>query len=87
MQMCWADVIFGLVEGWWLFEDGQKHVLQNTKSWTSDMNSSGFRHADWTDGRWAEANSQKPIFAMASDIGYVHTPLLISLLSGDVGVC
>jgi hypothetical protein len=72
-QLLWADVIFGLVEGWWLFEDGRHHVLQSPQHWEKIVRSVGFGHVDWTDGRHPEANIQNLIFAMASDPAYDRT--------------
>lgn len=69
-QMLWADVIFGLIEGWWRFEDGRQHALQDAKSWATVLKSASYGYVDWTDGRRPEAKLQKLIFAMASDPGY-----------------
>jgi SAM-dependent methyltransferase len=74
-QMLWADVVFGLIEGWWRFEDGRQHALQSAKSWATAIKSSGYGYVDWTDGRRPEAKLQRLIFAMASDPGYVLYPL------------
>jgi thioester reductase-like protein/acyl carrier protein/SAM-dependent methyltransferase len=73
-QLLWADVIFGLVEGWWLFEDGRQHALQSPQHWEKILRSVGFGHVDWTDGRRPEAKIQNLIFAMASDPAYDRTP-------------
>jgi 2-polyprenyl-3-methyl-5-hydroxy-6-metoxy-1,4-benzoquinol methylase len=66
-QMLWTDVIFGLLEGWWLFEDGRQHPLQNVQHWEKVLRSVGFGHVDWTDGHRPEAKIQNLIFAMVSD--------------------
>lgn len=66
-QMLWADAAFGLIEGWWRFEDQRTHVLQNSKAWKRVLTSAGFSSVDWTDGRRPEARAQQLIFAMASD--------------------
>lgn len=68
-QMLWADAAFGLIEGWWRFEDGRQHALQSTAAWEKVIKSSGYGHVDWTDGKRPEAKSQNLIFAMASDPG------------------
>ncbi|KAI0128341.1 methyltransferase domain-containing protein [Xylariales sp. AK1849] len=66
-QMLWADVVFGLIEGWWRFEDQRTHVLQNSKAWKKVFEAAGFSSVHWTDGRRPEARAQQLIFAMASD--------------------
>ena len=68
-QMLWADAAFGLIEGWWRFEDGRQHALQSTAAWEKVIRSSGYGYVDWTDGKRLEAKSQNLIFAMASDPG------------------
>jgi SAM-dependent methyltransferase len=68
-QMLWADAAFGLIEGWWRFEDERTHVLQNSKAWKNVLTNAGFSSVDWTDGRRPEAKAQQLIFAMASDPG------------------
>lgn len=76
-QLLWADVIFGLVEGWWLFEDGRDHALQSPTYWEKILKSVGFGHVDWTDGKRPEARIQNLLFAMASGSSY-DRPLLPS---------
>ena len=64
--MLWADVAFGLIPGWWLFEDGREHALQSPQYWVKVLRSVNFGHVDWTDGRRPETKIQNLIFAMAS---------------------
>ncbi|KAL7803485.1 S-adenosyl-L-methionine-dependent methyltransferase [Trichoderma aethiopicum] len=71
-QMLWADAAFGLIEGWWRFEDGRQHALQSTQAWEKVISSAGYGFVDWTDGSRPEAKSQNLIFAMASDPGSVY---------------
>ncbi|RAL09587.1 putative polyketide synthase [Aspergillus homomorphus CBS 101889] len=60
------DIIFGLLEGWWLFEDGRQHAIAPPSRWERDLQSVGFGHVDWTDGRLPENDIQKVIIALAS---------------------
>ena len=32
-RLFWMDLVFGLLEGWWLFNDGRKHCLADLKFW------------------------------------------------------
>ncbi|KAI0202676.1 methyltransferase domain-containing protein [Astrocystis sublimbata] len=80
-RMLWADVVFGLFEGWWRFDDGRRHALQSPKRWADLLTSAGFGHVDYTDGRRPEAALQKLIFAMASNPGPAHLATFLAVLS------
>lgn len=73
-QVPWVDFIFGLLEGWWLFEDGRRHALQPATHWKKILTSVGYGHVDWTEGTRPEANIQRLIIALASEPRYDHTP-------------
>ncbi|KAI1412489.1 hypothetical protein F5Y13DRAFT_179997 [Hypoxylon sp. FL1857] len=60
------DLIFGLLEGWWLFDDGRKHAIVPAEHWERDLHAAGFGHVDWTDGSLPENNFQKVMIALAS---------------------
>ncbi|GJN86551.1 type I iterative polyketide synthase [Purpureocillium lilacinum] len=70
--MYWVDMIFGLFEGWWLFDDGRTHAVTDEKRWAKDLQSVGYGHVDWTDGQRAENSVEKLIIAMASGPSYVQ---------------
>lgn len=61
----WVDLIFGLFEGWWLFDDGRRHALTHESRWQSDLQAAGYGHVDWTDGDRPECEIQKVIIASA----------------------
>jgi nucleoside-diphosphate-sugar epimerase/SAM-dependent methyltransferase len=60
------DLVFGLLEGWWLFDDGRKHAVVPAEHWEREMHAAGYGHVDWTDGNLQENTYQKVIMAMAS---------------------
>lgn len=60
------DLVFGLLEGWWLFDDGRTHAVVPAEHWEREMHAAGFGHVDWTDGHLQENAYQKVIIAMAS---------------------
>ena len=60
-NMFWFDLVFGLLEGWWLFEDGRNHVLADTSFWDRSMRAAGFEHVTWTDGHSEEARTLRII--------------------------
>lgn len=66
----WVDIIFGLLEGWWLFDDGRAHALSHQLHWERVLHSAGYGHVDWTDGHLPENRIQRVIIAMASGPKY-----------------
>nr|CAG8993142.1 Non reducing polyketide synthase [Penicillium sclerotiorum] len=60
------DLVFGLLEGWWLYDDGRKHAVVPAEYWEREMHTAGFGHVDWTDGNLNENAYQKVIMATAS---------------------
>lgn len=57
----WFDLVFGLLDGWWLFDDGRSHVLANESFWERSMKDAGFEHVAWTSGSSLEANTLRII--------------------------
>ena len=70
----WIDLIFGLVEGWWLFDDGRRHALVQPSVWEQTLKQVGYGHVDWTEGSRPEANIQRVIIALASKARYERAP-------------
>ncbi|GIK04405.1 type I iterative polyketide synthase [Aspergillus viridinutans] len=62
----WVDSVFGLVEGWWLFDDGREHALAQPEFWEKTLHGNGYGHVDWSDGRLPENSIQRIIIAFAS---------------------
>ena len=71
----WVDMIFGLFEGWWLFDDGRKHAVTNESRWERDMQSVGYGHVDWTDGARPENKVERFFIALASGSRYDRLPI------------
>ncbi|KAL5002550.1 hypothetical protein BDV10DRAFT_181277 [Aspergillus recurvatus] len=61
-----VDLVFGLLEGWWLFDDGRHHAVVPAEHWERELHKAGFGHVDWTDGNLPENSFQKVIIALAS---------------------
>ncbi|KAI4254410.1 MAG: hypothetical protein LQ352_003112, partial [Teloschistes flavicans] len=62
----WVDLIFGVLEGWWLFDDGRRHAIAHESCWDRELHSAGYGHVDWTDGSSPEVNIQRVFIALAS---------------------
>ena len=65
-NLFWFDLVFGLLEGWWLFEDGREHVLADESLWDQCLRSAGFRWVDWTEGDSDESRILRVIVASPS---------------------
>lgn len=65
-KLAWIDLTFGLLEGWWQFDDDRDHALAPVSAWKDALTRAGFGHAEWADGALPEAAIQRLIFATAS---------------------
>ena len=65
-NMFWLDIVVGLFEGWWLFEDGRSHALVDETHWERLMKEAGFKEVLWTDGNVPEAKTVRVIGAFPS---------------------
>lgn len=63
----WVDVVWGTLEGWWLFDDGRTHAIVDERRWEKDLLASGFKHVRWTDGKLPEVHVQRVLIALAGD--------------------
>ncbi len=62
----WVDIIFGLLEGWWFFDNSRTYAVTDELKWEKDFQSVGYGHVNWTNGQQPENKKKKPIIAMAS---------------------
>jgi SAM-dependent methyltransferase len=62
-NMFWLDIVVGLFEGWWLFEDGREHALVDHKHWERRMKAAGFKEVSWSDGATPESKTVRVIAA------------------------
>lgn len=62
-NMFWLDVVVGLLEGWWLFEDGRDYALVDEKHWEGVMKGAGFEAVEWSDGESPESKTVRVIAA------------------------
>ena len=74
--LAWIDVVFGLLEGWWRFDDGREHALVPASVWKDVLLRAGYGHVEWTDGDLPESGIQRLILAMAAKPRYATDPLL-----------
>ncbi|KAL8907697.1 MAG: hypothetical protein Q9207_001266 [Kuettlingeria erythrocarpa] len=62
----WVDMIFGVLEGWWLFNDGRTHAIAPESLWEQELQGAGYGHVDWTAGAAPETKIQRIFIALAS---------------------
>lgn len=48
-RLFWLDLVFGLLEGWWLFEDGRKHCLADESFWKASLEAAGYSRVVYTE--------------------------------------
>ncbi|PWY75783.1 BcPKS20, polyketide synthase [Aspergillus eucalypticola CBS 122712] len=48
-KLPWYDLVWGLLDGWWLFDDGRDYPLQSPHAWERMMHEAGFPHVDWSE--------------------------------------
>ncbi|ORX93610.1 Alpha/Beta hydrolase protein [Clohesyomyces aquaticus] len=66
-NMLWFGMVFGLLEGWWLFSDGRDHVLADEAFWEQSMKGAGFEHVAMTGGSSKEAKTVRIITAFTEE--------------------
>ena len=94
-NMFWFDLVFGLLEGWWLFEDGRTHVLADTDFWEKSLNEAGYSSVGFSGGDSEEAQTlriisgftsqpqMKPVSASSARSGKVQTETIVWKTAGS----
>lgn len=67
-NLFWFDLVFGMLEGWWLFNDGRKHVLANEGLWEQTLHKAGFSWVDWTEDGSEESQIVRVIVASPTNV-------------------
>ena len=68
-NLFWFDLVFGLLDGWWLFNDGREHALAHELRWKQDLHAAGFQWVDWSNTATAESDICRVITASSSNVG------------------
>ncbi|KAJ5747634.1 uncharacterized protein N7511_009330 [Penicillium nucicola] len=64
----WLDLVFGLLEGWWRFDDGREHALASEQLWHQKLRQAGFDWVGWTDNESVESNALRVIIGSPSGV-------------------
>ncbi|KAI0854664.1 beta-ketoacyl synthase [Xylaria cubensis] len=59
----WFSLVFGLLEGWWLFEDNREHVLVSETHWKGELRKAGYNFVDWSSSPHKESEIYRVIVA------------------------
>lgn len=66
-NLYWFDLVFGLLEGWWLSSDGRWHALANEELWKKDLLKAGYKWVDWSHSSTKESQLLRVITASPFD--------------------
>ncbi|KAL8971451.1 MAG: hypothetical protein Q9197_003267 [Variospora fuerteventurae] len=61
----WHNLVFGLLSGWWCFNDGRNYALQSAEAWMDVFREAGFDPVSFSTGRSEEAKSQQLLVGSA----------------------
>ena len=64
----WYDVVFGLLDGWWLAKDGSTYPLQPAESWMRSFEEAGFTNISYSKGSSPESNTQRLLVASKKQV-------------------
>ena len=66
-SLSWYDLVFGLLEGWWHFQDGREHAIAHESLWKENLVAAGFQEVHWSTGDSAESDQIRLIVAISCD--------------------
>ncbi|KAL8722876.1 MAG: hypothetical protein Q9225_000709 [Loekoesia sp. 1 TL-2023] len=55
----WYDIVFGLLDGWWLAQDGAPYPLRPVDVWMDSFKDAGFKTCSYSQGSPPESNTQR----------------------------
>ncbi|KAK6217920.1 hypothetical protein LQW54_003208 [Pestalotiopsis sp. IQ-011] len=69
VDLYWFDLVFGLLEGWWLFEDGRTYALADERHWEKVLKGVGFKWFGTSDSPTRESGVLKLLAASVHEAG------------------
>ncbi|GES58229.1 BcPKS16, polyketide synthase [Aspergillus terreus] len=60
----WYDLVFGLLDGWWLADGGASYPLQSADSWMTTFHQAGFHSTFFSEGDSEDSNTQQLLVAI-----------------------
>lgn len=80
----WYDLVFGLLDGWWLANGGNSYPLQPAETWMAAFRKAGFASGMFSQGASDDANTQKLLVGCNREIaglsggGFTHSHIITS---------
>lgn len=68
-NLYWFDLVFGLLDGWWRFEDGRKHAIADVEYWERSLHEAEFEQVVWTGDGSEEGDLIRLMVAFAPNEG------------------
>jgi malonyl CoA-acyl carrier protein transacylase/SAM-dependent methyltransferase len=75
-NLFWFDLVFGLLEGWWMFDDGRQHALASEFAWKKALCQAGYRWVDWSSNPSKESEILRLIVASPANVGVQESGLV-----------
>lgn len=57
LHLFYLDLVFGLLEDWWLFNNSREHLLPDETRWERCLRAAGFWWVNWSDNTSEESNT------------------------------
>jgi acyl transferase domain-containing protein/acyl carrier protein/nucleoside-diphosphate-sugar epimerase/SAM-dependent methyltransferase len=85
-NLFWFDLVFGLLEGWWLFNDGRNHALASETFWGKSLSNAGYGHVDWTESESKESELLRLIIAYNQAIPVPSSQMSMGNVQADLAL-
>lgn len=82
-NLYWFDLVFGLLEGWWLFTDGRQHALATEELWKKNLTDAGFHWVDWSRSSTKESELLRVITASPYELPVLSETLPFKEVNGQ----
>ena len=66
-SLYWFDLVFGLLDGWWRFEDSRTHAIADEAFWKRSLQDAGFGDVGWSRGDTDESSQIRLIVALTCE--------------------
>ncbi|KAJ5080836.1 polyketide synthase [Penicillium angulare] len=67
-RIAWYDLVWGLLDGWWMFNDDRTYPLQGPWEWERAMQAAGFAQVSWSESTSRESRDLRVICGMAEEV-------------------
>ncbi|OQE12298.1 hypothetical protein PENVUL_c001G00307 [Penicillium vulpinum] len=67
-KRAWYELVWGLLDGWWFFNDDRTYPLQSPWEWERAMHDTGFADVDWSESASRESRDVRVICGMANEV-------------------